>query len=501
MGTFSTLLKRSVFLTLGVTLLASCQKEAPIEPPAPAEGNVILLELPGPTVVETRATTGTTDENRIADITVLVFDASSKVLLHKLPGRNPMVNGGTNGNQWKFNASVPAGTYDLMALANASGYLAAITPGSSTTKTTVARALFLETAALGPDHKWATTGGILNPIPMWGELPACTVTESSNLTFKMTRMLARINVTLAGGVNNFKLKSIRYYNYNTKGYVMPETGKYTTAGDGTVTASAPSVYNDLTGMGKQTGASLLYAGSAITGERSCNNQIYVYEAASTGSFPGPGTDWSSNTAWRGNPCLVLGGLYGSDTEESYYRVDFIQKGTFDVWLPLLRNFSYNVTVTGVTGRGYGYADPTTPSAMPVGYGAALSSAPMNMDVSTYVTNESNTSSVTMDGPYSLSVSENYKYLPASASTFTLLLKTSYDGWRAEYFNDAACTQPLTGGWLSVSPAVSGGPTPAAGLSLTVSATKNTGYTRKGYIRFTAGRMSLVVEVEQSVAAS
>lgn len=501
MGTFSTLLKQSVVLTLGVALLASCQKEAPIEPPAPAEGSVILLELPGPTVVETRGTTGTTDENRIADVTVLIFDPGSKLLLHKLPGRNPAVDGGTNGNRWKFNASVPEGTYDFVVLANASSYLASITPGSSTTKNTVAQALFLGSAALGSDHRWGTTGGVLNAIPMWGELPNQTFTSSSTLSFKLTRMLARIDVTLAGAVSNFKLKSIRYYNYNTKGYVIPETGTYTTAGDGTVTASAPSVYNDLTGMGKQTGASILFSGSEITGERSCTNKIYSYEAASMGSFPGPGTDWSSNTAWRGNPCLVLGGLYGSDTEESYYRVDFIQKGTSDAWLPLLRNFRYSVTVTGVTGRGYGYADSATPSAMPVGHGAAFSSAPMNMDVTTYVVDESNTSSVTVDGPYSLSVSENHKDLPASASTFALLLKTSYDGWRAEYFNDAACTLPLTGGWLSISPSVSGGRTPAAGLNLTVSTTKNTGYTRKGYIRFTSGRMSLVVEVEQSVAAS
>lgn len=468
-----------LLLMVGPLVLTFCTKEMEIGPPfEKGEEKTFYLDLPAPVAVKMRSL-GTEDENRIEDITVLVFHDVSKQLLYKKKGSELIVApGATEDNKWKFSASIPVGTYDLIAVANASASLSSVEPGPAVTKDIVAKRLVLETSSLTLEHKWNP----VLPIPMWAELNDITLTESSAPTFKMTRMLARINVSFAGTVTNFVLTSIRYYNYNTKGYIIPEAGKYTTAPDGTVTATAPSVYNDDTGMGKQVGECLVYSGADLSGN-TCLNTIYVFEAGSKGHFPGPNDDWSTYTEWVENPCLVLGGKFGTDAAESYYRIDFIRKENKNEWLSLLRNFSYNISVNAV--QGAGYTNPRT----------ACSSAPMNMDVSMYVVDESETGSVSMDGPYYLTISDTELTFTSSDGTSKkITLKTNYtvSGWTADLYNDPACTERMTDGWISLNPANGTGTKTGTPVDVTLSDLS----VRTGYIKFTVGRMSLVSKVSR-----
>ena len=480
MKPFTTIFKRLPTLLLAAVVFSSCAKEAVMDVPDNDKKVTFFIELPGPTRVETRSV-GSIEENHIDNVLLLAFDKTTGNLSRKIPVPSSSLTyapGGTNGNRWQFTVDIVPGNYDLMALANTSLFaseLAAISPSAFPvpTKESVAELLLHDSS-----DKWGFTGGTVNPIPMWGELGYDTSNPPGTAEFKLTRMLARINVNLAGTVTNFRLTSIRYFNRSTKGYLVPDPANYTTSGDGTVTVTAPTSYGNNMGMEAR---SLLYDGNDITNNRSCSDIIYVFEAATKGIFS------FTDNAWKENPCLVVGGQWYDGENwgaETYYRVDFIRDGV-EPWLSLLRNHSYNVTINRVEGPGYGDLV------------MALDLAPMNMDASTYEVNESEMNFVSVDGPYYLAISEEQILMENIPNNYTatLTIKTNHPyGWQAEFFNDPQCTSPMTDNWVSLDQKESNLPTPEEGTPLLVTlADRTAGYR---YIRFTAGRMSVVVTVRR-----
>ena len=458
-----------------IALLSSCTIEdidEPDEKTGVSNGSgEFLLELPAS---DTRSV-GSSAENLIGNITILVFDKTTKALVSKIPG-TALTPSGTNNNTWGFKGQMPMGSYDLMALANASDLLTSITSG---TRDDIAASLVRQSNA-----KWNTA----TSIPMWGELKDQTLPSGPTITFKMMRMLAKINVLIDNSVANFSMTKLYYYNYNTKGYPVPQAANYTADGVGNITINAPSTYGD---PGKQSGGYLDYS-TEITGQRSCMDKMYVFEAARVDQFLTPPADWSAGTQWQGNPCLVIGGRYGGATTDTYYRVDFIEKTAGgDLWHSLLRNHAYQVVVTSVGGSGYSSAQ------------IALESQPLNMDIATYVADESDMSAITMDGAYRMAISRSDVIIARSVapSGFALRLKTNYPGgWSAARYIDAACTVPMTASttpstsWMTVG-TTSGGST--TGTDIQVTLTTNT--VGSGYIKFTSGRMTLVVKVSCSIA--
>ena len=467
--------------TVLLTLLPSC-----INDPIPTrEDNIsqhtFELELPDAQEVTTRGVTGSVVENYISELTILMFDAGTKAFAGKVSATG-LTASGTNSNKWAMQAELSAGTYDLVALANLSSYVnfSSITSGSKND--------ILAQLSVSSTTRWnpATT----KPIPMWGEISNVTISSSAapaNTVFYMTRMMAKINLTVGSSVG-FTLSSIRYYNYSTKGYAVPESGNVTGSGT-SLEVTAPTIHNN--DSGTMTGSYFTYSGTSdITSSKSCTNKIYIFEAAQVADYPTTADGWSSTTAWQNNPCLVIGGKYGTDTSDTYYRIDFIKKGgtpANDEALDLIRNHIYQVNVNSV--KGSGYKDAAT----------AYSSAPMNIDYSTYTWTEPYKGSSTTDGPYIMSVSETelmMAYSQAPGTPFNLSLKTTYTGgWSATMYNDAACTTPMTGGWMTVSPSSGTGAT--AGTNVTITLAGNTVGSR--YIKFTSGRMSLVVKVSCSIA--
>ena len=471
----------AVAFTAVLLILSSC-----ISDPLPAKvGNTqqctFALELPDAPEVITRGVTGSVVENYISELTILLFDAGTKMFVGKVPATG-LTASGTNNNKWAVQAEMSTGTYDLVALANLSSYVdfSSVSAGSKDD--------ILAQLSITSNTRWnpATT----KPIPMWGEISNVAISSSAvpaNTVFYMTRMMAKINLTVGSSVG-FTLSSIRYYNYSTKGYAVPDPGNVTGSGTN-LEVTAPTIYNN--DSGTMTGSYLTYSGTSdITSSKSCTNKIYVFEAAQVADYPATADGWSSTTDWQNNPCLVIGGKYGTDTGDTYYRIDFIKKGgtaADDEPLALIRNHIYQVNINSV--KGSGYADP----------GKAYSSAPMNVDYSTYTWTEPYKGAATTDGPYIMSVSETElmtAYSQAPGTPFNLTLKTSYTGgWSAVMYNDAACTTPMTGGWMTVSPSSGTGVTDGTNVTITL-AGKTVG---SRYIKFTSGRMSLVVKVSCSIA--
>lgn len=493
---------RIVSAVVSIVFFASClNDESKDALPDNTKETIIIVDLPEQTEIETRQV-GSKVENKLQSFAVFAFNPNTGTLVSRSQGTVIGVAPGftASENKWRVSVQLPAGSYNFMAVVNVPWTeLEGIVSG---TEQVIVRQLERNVAA----GTWPLVSNNVTPMPMWGLLKnKTTPLQNGTLEFKMTRMLAKVEVD-ATGVSNFTLTSVRYYNYTTRGFLVPDYSKAgicEIAADGTATIKAPTDYNQP--LGKRVGDSefILYSGSHISGGKSCLNSIYVFEAPHVDSFPAE-AQWDSKKEWIENPCLVIGGKYAGSSSETFYRVDFIEKktGQKDVWHSILRNNVYKVSINKVSGPGYEGSD---------GYKTAYKSAPMNMDVSIYVNKESDKSGLATDGPYHLSVSDNEFVIARSKAPgtgFPITVKTNYPhGWKAEIFGDAAGTTKLMGvnidqtinvdSWLSLSGTTSES-TATAGSNMTANLIggKQVG---TAYVKITAGRMSVVVKVMCSIA--
>ncbi len=431
------------------------------QPPVPSGMADVSFkaELPAPGVVATRSI-GSVAENKIENVYVLVFETGNDgKLIYKGKGRNlGVAAGAVRENKITFTATLPVGDYyDFVVLANAESVLSTFNVSDSPDKTRSDLMKLKRSLAVGA--KWGVSSSTMDLIPMWGEINNRKLTTSEDVDdFTLTRMLARVNVAyepVAPLDDNFQITSIRIYNYSTAGALIPAAAsldsedlpnsKLPTAPDG--------------GYGKQTGGYLEY--TDITDGRTCSNLIYLFEAAQNGST----YDSSSNDDWRDNPCLVIGGKYKPDGVSSfpdkvtYYRIDFIQttvnsqEEPEDKWLPILRNFSYNISITEVSGEGYDTPD------------VAYDSAPFNMTATVLPWNERD-GKVVFDGVFYLWLSKDeFVFQRGGESgkmtdgTNAFEIMTDYmvnknprhaeSGWHVDRIVDTQTQLPVT--WLSLNP--------------------------------------------------
>ncbi|MCD8260251.1 MAG: Mfa1 fimbrilin C-terminal domain-containing protein [Bacteroides sp.] len=165
-------------------------------------------------------------------------------------------------------------------------------------------------------------------IPMFGEkeisVGISEETQPDLGTVTLIRSLAA--VTVKNTATDFTLTSIQGYRANNKIRIIPE---------GLVDnkVSAPTIPEG--------------SEAIITSER-------IYEDLGTDKLEGlylPESK-SEDDASKAT-CLIIGGKYGQDPEETYYRVDFGKDKPFG---QLLRNHRYNIKITTVTGPGTTHPD-------------------------------------------------------------------------------------------------------------------------------------------------
>ncbi len=454
----------------------------PVTPVGMAEVS-FEAEMPTPKGVATRAIFESTPENRIEDVYVLVFEDKAAndytgKLVYKGLGKGLAAADNSTTSKFTFNATLPVGTmYDFLVLANTGTLLADINVTDTPTPTKQ-DVMDLTKALTATNQPWKAewtdgtkTARKMDVIPMWGELNNQNLTTTQAVKFSLLRMMARVNVgTNSTAYSTFRMSSVRVYNYSTKGAVIPAHDKYTTdttADPVMVTATATTQPDG--GYAVPTVAdprtALVYGSDFITTDVTTESEIlkdfiYLFEAPHNGS-----TYSAAGNAWIDNPCLVIGGRFDKDgdgnfTEETdtYYRVDFVKKttGSPDQWLSVLRNYSYNVTITDVSGEGF-----LTPDE-------ALKSAPFGITANTLAWDERYTQNIVFDGVFYLSVDrDEFTFQRIGVSTkdterFTNVVKIRTDylvnkdktdaasGWKAtiEY------TSPTNGqdNWLTVNPA-------------------------------------------------
>lgn len=272
--------------------------------------------------------------------------------------------------------------------------------------------------------KWPTDANAR--IPMWGESNTQRIEEgvtfgdckdaSSTNKIHLVRSLARVDVGLnfgadftsetatPNGQTPFKLQSVRVYRM-ANSFMIPGTQSNTFHMDGT-TKKPLTVLPD--GVQMAADANPLVFDKVSDPEKATVREIYIPERL-------------KGTNRNDRPCLVIGGLYGSDTKPTYYRLDFIKKPTptspkdqADA-LDILRNHRYRFNITKVTGPGSDTPDE------------ALLTEPVNIAFDVVVWNDGEIGEIRYDGQYYLAVNKDKFDFGKSEGDDAFTVRTNWEG--------------------------------------------------------------------------
>lgn len=476
-------------------------------PEEKGESVTFKISVPAPTPSGTRALLQA-DEYAVQDVSVLAFDKTAKTFIGRYSGRivsGPTHTGGSSATV-TFEVSLPIGEFDIMLIANGKKILAAngaaLVAGASQASVEEALTMNMDTAGWNTDTSSADYYGI----PMWGYVKGVAVpSESAIGTVCLTRMVAKVDIRISDSViadNNFKIYYIRLYNYVEQGRLIPDTGG---AFDWTAVTQAnlgdnlaPTLPTGYTKADPYANPSKYLSYTAKYPHEFLYNSIYLFEAPA-------GVAPAADGAHVRNTCFIVGGFYSADGGVSYawetwYRIDFA-KQTDDTltaydYLPILRNNSYTVTITGVTGLGH-----ATPEE-------ALENAPSNMTATIIDWANPDITHLVTNGIYILGVSQDkfefsFDEHDAACTDNRLTIVTDYsDGWTATVWADEAGTVPVpndgTSGqpWLRL-PVSSGNGNHPTGNEIQLILDKNSPNVRSAYIHITAGALNYIVKVVQN----
>lgn len=496
MKTYLSLLKKALSVLLLPVVLNSCSSDIDdtlrITGNGDGEMNVTFSLNAGDVSSVTRAL-DSGDENEVRGVKVLVFDLNGDFLYDAPVRELKMVS--ADPGKYTFTATLRTGTFDLVFLANADKVVRDAYPShggqvpvnAGVTKTELEDKLLL-TCSGGWNADPSDRVNYL-AIPMWSELKGYSVSTGSAIdeSINLVRMVAKIDVALKGTITpeQFKLTSVRFYNYNCTGRLVPDASQNWESDPPVVTG--PSLPDD---PGLTTGP-LVFENMTLE-NRSLSGMIYAFEAAA--GVPGD----ASSGDYMKNPCLVIGGKYGGSDTETFYRVDFAGKADGQVsYLPLLRNHNYTVTIQDIKGAGLPAPDD------------AFNSLPVNIEADVMDWVNGNIPDFVFDGQYVLGVNKgsftftrDERHILVHNNLLTVVTDVP-GGWKAELFNDAEGTRPVAKDpytnepWLRISVGSGSGSYPA-GDDVVLMMDANHETPRTAYIHLTAGRLHMVIPVTQTL---
>ena len=431
----------------------------------------LTTTVSGVAVPDSRAL-ASADEQTLQEARVLAFDASHRFLYVRtgtITNNNPSGSNGGGVATIKFSAPVSASNVYFVVIANATAEIDAALTGvvvNSTLKSAILSKDAL-TKTLTTNSTWnAASSSSYSPIPMHGETspPAPVSSSTSTLYVDLTRMLARINVSVDPAVLSsvFQMNSVRVYNTKLGGYIAPgNTSK--TAWDYLHTSAAinPLIYT--------------LSGTELTAN-ALTNAIYTFERPDvTSSYP---------------VILIVGGFFRGSASETYYKV-VLMEGVND-FKNLVRNISYNVSINAVP-----YPGHPTPEE-------AYNSTSPNMNVTIQEWQMGTNQSIT-DGYFTLWVNKGAFTLPYQAQSLggvenELNITTDFGaGWTATLSNDlntivSIPTDMATGNpWLTIS--ANSGPMGSTSISLIMPSNPAAG-DRTAYVHIKVDKLTYKVKVTQ-----
>jgi hypothetical protein len=401
----------------------------------------------------------TTAENAINAIDVLLFDEASDEFAYRAHGTEIANQGSEPYATKKFEVRLPiGGPFKVVVLANARAAIQTASASLDIPISTIVTSNGNSRATVLNSIVHAAIPGKTN-FPMWGELTApVTISETSaSITpdIQLTRAVARVDVSLAGTIApaTFVLDSVLLYNYNKAGHVAPEvdasgdygTGSYPVAG------------------ARETDKFIRYDPDPQT---AYTEVIYAFEAVNIAL---------SESKWKENTCLVIGGKFDKSENITYYRVDFTRD---NAPLDLTRNHLYNVVIQEV--KDHGWPTPWL----------AYINKPSNVVVEITAWNDGGASNVVFDGHYHLSVDQtrlDFYMFYANGYEKTIRVNTDHpDGWTVTGLPE----------WLTVTSDESGDADTPYDLTIMVGALAPGDSDREEEIYIKAGNLTMPVLVKQ-----
>jgi hypothetical protein len=401
------------FLFLGVNTGCVQEEQLEIPPPPPSKGTITLY-FRDASRLATR-TLNDSLESIVKTIDLLAFKKSYTQLEfdYHIPVKESDIRS-VSGDYTKkeFTVAVENNNdyYQYVLLANArkevTDYMA-LGAHSRELKDNFLASIISENTGL-----WSTdfTSSQYRYMPMCGESSGeKTVAQLDGTEIKLYRSLARVDIKVDEGIS-FKLKEIYVYNRPSRGRIAPDPAMWDTKQNRFIAPSLPDNLATQDPSGRRGTAYPVTSNSFV-------HEIYLYE-----------TKEQNPQNFTNATCLVLGGTYMG--KMNYYRVDFseIQNlppdptlppdwwetspptsgegeggvvGAGDVYHPLIRNYHYEVAITGIKGNGY-----STPGDASVSISTQLTSELLtwdNQNQSVIIDNNAYTLTVT---PSIVTISQN-----------------------------------------------------------------------------------------------
>ena len=482
---------------LGAPLLAaaavfgSCTTELESNEFSPGGGNgkgeqevLLKLHVPGTTKPGEKGGTRAVNKNKeegIDDLYVLAFKAEADEATDAYEYWVSAKKGGDNAT-WTAALKVRDYNQRFIVIANALGanpnlanVIQGLKPGTLksdikqqltvTLKDTEKKAGF--NAKADNDHSAFT---------MCGQTLPTTIAAGGNINLQVSlyRIMARIQLYFGdkngGGVANFTPSTVRLYNFNDKAQVIP-----TELGGVVTKTTIPADATLQKGEAKYTVA-----------DNKLEYSIYMFETAQPANAVADGH--------ANRPCLVVGGKYNGGTADKYYRVDLgtPKAGTGNTeldYLDILRNHSYEITVTKVSGEGHDTEQE------------ALESKSANMTATVIPWNETEIGNIDFDGEKFLGIG-TMEYRVGKMGSDNLIQKVAASTgleWRAALLNADGQGTPdwirfVVDGAEQTEATGTGADTPAD-LKFKVTE-KNAQGDRVAIMRFTAGHLQVDARVIQ-----
>lgn len=491
------MLIRSVGTTLIVAsaLLASCTHEHIADQGMIDKDKALVtfsLRVPATTRSMTLA-----EESIVKNIQILAFETETSERKLAYSAKSSTIPEGSAS----FQVNMRKGTWDLVVVANCPDILTSGLFNEGQSQATVMAAL---TKSVVPGTGWQTSTLKTTGIPMCSDIKVNTaIDEGTGITgINIYRAVARVNIAVTGEAatvgKEFRLSSVRVYNYQEKTKLLPKlvdtkaqfeaaagsgvfgAGDGTNAGELVYLKGGYPISTDGTTDANPT--------SIGFGDLYCNNVIYLN--------PAPAGSIANKAA---NTCLVVGGTYYGDSHVTYYRVDFSNGGNY---LDIIRNHRYQFNITRVGGSGESDEQ------------AAFERGPVNMEVTVVPWDEGDIIDITSDGTYGLGVNQKIFTLYSDVVNSTtpgedneLIIQTNFTNqWTISCGNDDPIDK-----WLSVSVDGSAGFTHTlAGSTSTSNILKKHVYLqlkenngrgpRMGWVTITAGTLTQTVLVTQKSSA-
>lgn len=401
------------------------------------EAEVILqLEVPGSALSEETVTTA--PHEKIEDLIVVAFESTDgTAYVNGMQADEPYLYYTTATirsqegavTQWTANVHTWEKAQTFVVIANAKSHVAedGATPlsdrieeilkaANSPLKPNAGSDFSTKRALLSQIVAAVGKGGKIDPaVPflMYGESGPTKITDFNRTIadFEVTRMVARVNVKIDGDKNTggnqsiegFTPQSICFYNYYDKGCLLPSEDETAPR----LPSAGPA--DDKDGLDYDFKSGEL------------NDAVYLFEAAN------PSEDGGMERVLR--PCLVVGGQWQGKT--LYWRLDFKENGAYK---HLLRNHSYNLTITDVIGGG-----SETPDE-------ALKSVNAGMSATLVSWNDKNISGIDINGDFFFGISK-LQYAFGKSGTAISASEHAPETQQVKATKGVTWTATLNAGWV------------------------------------------------------